>query len=314
MRTSNSGLKPLVLASAALAALAGQGQAIDRTTAPNAVDAGIAKSLEEEVGAGRGNVLTPDSSAFIIARDPFRAIRRGRQLFQRKFTMAQGVGPRVGDGTGDINTILAIGAGLADSCASCHGRPRGAAGFGGDVATRPDSRDAPHLFGLGLKEMLADEITEDLRATRDLTVQKAAQQGRTIRSPLVSKGISYGSISADPRGRVDTSRVAGVDADLRVRPFFAHGGTVSIREFIVGALQNEMGLQAVDPELMAASHGGRIVTPAGMVLDGASDAVDAPPTDDPHADPDRDGVANEIPTSVIDYMEFYFLTIFDPGP
>ena len=43
----------------------------------------------------------------------------------------------------------ALGAGLADSCAACHGRPRGSAGAGGDVATRPDSRDAPHLFGLG---------------------------------------------------------------------------------------------------------------------------------------------------------------------
>jgi hypothetical protein len=52
-----------------------------------------------------------------------------------------------------------IGAGLADSCATCHGRPRGSAGFGGNVVTRPDSRDAPHLFGAGLKEMLADEIS-----------------------------------------------------------------------------------------------------------------------------------------------------------
>jgi hypothetical protein len=34
----------------------------------------------------------------------------------------------------------------SDSCAACHGRPRGAAGFGGDVVTRPDSRDAPHLL------------------------------------------------------------------------------------------------------------------------------------------------------------------------
>ena len=101
--------------------------------------------------------MTPDSSAFIISRDPFRAIRRGRQLFQRKYTRQQGVGPLSGDGLGDIETILAIGAGLVDSCAGCHGRPRGAAGSGGDVVTRPDSRDAPHLFGLGLKEMLADK-------------------------------------------------------------------------------------------------------------------------------------------------------------
>jgi mono/diheme cytochrome c family protein len=313
MRTGTSALKLLVMASTVSASVAARGQSIDRTTAPNAVNAGIAKSIGQEIGAGRGDTQTPDSSALIIARDPFRAIRRGRQLFQRKFTVADGVGPRVGDGSGDINTTLAIGAGLADSCAACHGRPRGAAGFGGDVATRPDSRDAPHLFGLGLKEMLADEITQDLRTIRDLTVLEAAQRGRTVRKVLVSKGINYGSISADASGRVDTSRVVGVDADLRVRPFFAHGGTVSIREFVVGALQNEMGLQAVDPELMAAAHGGRMVTPAGMVLDGAKDTVEGPPTDDPHADPDRDGVAGEVPTSLVDYLEFYLLNYFRPG-
>ena len=143
-----------------------QGQLVDRTLAPNTANEGIAKSLQDQIGAGRGDWFTPDSSSFIIARDPFRAIKRGRQVFQRKFTRTQGHGPLFGDGTGNVNVDLAIGAGLSDSCASCHGRPRGSAGFGGDVATRPDSRDAPHLFGLGLKEMLADEITVGLRAIR----------------------------------------------------------------------------------------------------------------------------------------------------
>src|SRR6266705_1258787 len=127
-------------------------QLIDKNKAPNIANEGIKKTLAQQIGAGRGDLMTPDSSSFIIARDPFRAIRRGRQLFQRKFLRAQGQGPLAGpDGTGDINTNLALGAGLADSCAGCHGRPRGSAGFGGDVVTRPDSRDAPHLFGLGLK-------------------------------------------------------------------------------------------------------------------------------------------------------------------
>jgi hypothetical protein len=121
----------------------------DRTQNPNAANFGIAKSLTEQIGAGTGDWSTPDSSSFIIARDPFRAIRRGRQLFQRKFLRSQGHGPVSNDGLGDINTNLALGAGLSDSCAACHGRPRGAAGSGGDVVTRPDSRDAPHLFGLG---------------------------------------------------------------------------------------------------------------------------------------------------------------------
>jgi hypothetical protein len=285
----------------------------DKTQTPNRANEGINKSLIQQIGAGRGNVLTPDSSLFIINRDPFRAVRRGRQLFQRKFTRLQGKGPLMGDGQGDIETNLAIGAGLSDSCASCHGRPRGSAGAGGDVVTRPDSRDAPHLFGLGLKEMLADEITSDLRAIRAQAVQEATSRRRTVTKQLTSKGINYGSISVDRNGNVDTSDVEGVDADLRVRPFFLQGGTISIREFIIGAWNAEMGLQSVDPDTATASAGARVVTPSGMVLDGSTDSIEAPPTNNPLADPDGDGVTNEIPTSLVDFMEFYLLHYFKAG-
>lgn len=296
-----------------LLAVSTRGQLVDQTKAPNAAGEGIHKSLALEIGAGRGDVFTPDSSAFLIARDPFRAIRRGRQLFQRKYGRADGQGPGVGDGAGDVQTNLAIGAGLADSCAACHGRPRGAAGFGGDVATRPDSRDAPHLFGLGLKEMLADEITAELRAIRAGAIAEARRSGRPVTRSLVGKSIHYGTLTAAADGSVDTSGVRGVDPDLRVRPLFSHGGTISIREFVVGALQNEMGLQAVDPDLAAAAAGARITTPSGMVLDGSLDKVEAPPTSDPLADPDNDGVPNEIPTSLVDYYEFYLLNYFKPA-
>jgi len=238
----------------------------DRTQNPNVANFGIAKSFSQEVGAGRGSLTTPDSSAFVIARDPFRAIRRGRQIFQRKFLRIQGQGPLAGDGVGDINNNLALGAGLSDSCAGCHGRPRGAAGSGGDVVTRPDSRDAPHLFGLGLKEMLADEITNDLRAIRAQAIAEARIANRRITKTLSSKGINYGSINAGPDGTVDTNDVRGVNPDLRVRPFFLHGQKISIREFLVGAFNDEMGLQSVDPEMMQAHNGARIVTPSGMVL------------------------------------------------
>jgi hypothetical protein len=290
-------------------------QLVDTTPgkAPNNAHAGINKSLADEIGTGRGDIMTPTSSAFIIARDPFRAVRRGRQLFQRKFTRREGQGPIVGDGSGDINTNLAIGAGLSDSCALCHGRPRGSAGAGGNVVTRPDSRDAPHLFGLGVKEMLADEITSDLRALRDQAIARANSTNHQVTKELTSKGIHYGSITAHPGGLVDTSQVQGVDPDLRVRPFFAHGGTISIREFVVGAMQNEMGLQSVDPDLMSAHNGGKIVTPAGLVLDGSKDKIDGPPTDDPNADPDADGVKNEVPASLVDFLEFYLLNYFTPA-
>ncbi len=303
-----------VLGVLALLAVPVLAQLVDQTAAPNTLGEGIFKSLAEQVGAGRGDAFTPDSSAFIIARDPFRSIKRGRQLFQRKFTRAQGHGPVTGDGTGDIDTTLAIGAGLSDSCAGCHGRPRGSAGFGGDVVTRPDSRDAPHLFGLGLKEMLADEITTDLRAIRTSAIERARASGRRVTSLLVSKSIRYGWITARPDGSLDLSRVKGVDSDLRVRPFFFHGGTISIREFVVGAFQAEMGLQSVDPELDAAARTeARFTTPSGMVLDGALDRIEAPPSADPNADPDGDGISNEIPVSLIDHFEFYLLNYFKPA-
>ena len=150
----------------------------DRTQNPNVADFGIAKSLVDQIGNGTGDWSTPDSSSFIIARDPFRAIRRGRQIFQRKFLRSQGQGPLANDGVGDININLSVGAGVSDSCAGCHGRPRGAAGVGGDVVTRPDSRDAPHSFGIGLKEMLADEITSDLRLIRSQARRMAPHASR----------------------------------------------------------------------------------------------------------------------------------------
>jgi hypothetical protein len=288
-------------------------QLVDRTKAPNTANEGIAKSYQEQIGTGRGSVLEPDSSLFIIGRDPARAIRRGRQIFQRKFTRVEGQGPLDGDGAGDINGTLSIGAGLADSCAACHGRPRGSAGVGGDVATRPDSRDAPHLFGLGLKEMLADEITGELRATRTQAVQQAQQCHCTVTRNLFGKGIYYGRITASSNGSVNTSQVRGVDADLRVRPFFHHGGTISIREFLVGAFNAEMGLEAPDPDLKAAAAGAKVTTPSGMVLDGARDAIEAPPVDSTSHDNDDDGVVNEVPTSIVDFMEFYLLHYFKAG-
>ena len=297
----------MILLTCGVSVAALHAQMVDNTQATNTAQAGINKSLTDEIGAGRGSVLMPGSSLYIIDRDPFRSIRRGRQLFQRKFTAAQGVGPIEGDGVGDLNTDGAIGAGLSDSCASCHGRPRGSAGSGGNVATRPDSRDAPHLFGLGIREMLADEMTTDLRSIRDMAVAQAQQRRRSVTLKLASKGVQFGYITGNPDGSSNTSQVVGVDSDLRIKPFFSEGSTISIREFVVGALHKEMGLEdAIDPDLTAASQGGRVVTPSGMVLDGSKDKISAPPQ------PDAVN-GNEIDPALVDHLEFYLLNYFKPA-
>ena len=309
----------------------------------NAPNGCIDRSLVDQIGNGHGDEFTPGSAVYLIKRDPARSIRRGRQLFQRKFTLDEGLGPRVNPGsTGDIVSNRALGAGLADSCAACHGRPRGAAGFGGDVATFPDSRDAPHLFGLGLVEMLADEMTTELRSIRDVAINDAVT-GSTVSASsrfssrrwrkrhrngsggsddgsvtrrLVAKGIDFGEIRALPDGTVDTSGVVGVDEDLRVRPFFHHGGTASIREFIFGAFNDEMGLQATDPVLCAVTDPvvpQFMISPAGFVFDPEADNFARPPACDATADPDGDGVTGEIDPALVDHLEFYLLNYFKPG-
>jgi hypothetical protein len=310
----------------------------------------VGRSLEGQVGEGHGDELTYGSSMYLIKRDPARSIRRGRQLFQRKFSVEQGLGPRVNErGDGDIRATRALGAGLSDSCASCHGRPRGSAGFGGDVVTRPDSRDAPHLFGLGLVEMLADEITTDLRAIRARALREAREDstaaaseesssrderrcrrnrrrdcppsepppapgdGVTVR--MQSKGLDFGTLTVFADGSVDGSRLDGIDADLRIRPFFHHGETISIREFLIGAFAAEMGLQADDPILCAATDPEEPVletSPAGFVFDPSLDKFERPPGCD-HRDADRDGKRDEVDTALVDHMEFYLLNYFKPG-
>jgi hypothetical protein len=206
---------------AALLSSSASAQLIDQTRAPNIEGDGIRKSYAQQIGAGRGDWSTPDSSSFIIGRDPFRAIRRGRQLFNRKFSREQGLGPIVADGAGDINKKLELGAGMSDSCAGCHGLPRGSAGFGGTVVTRPDGRNAPHLFGLGLREMLADEITAELRARRDQAIASAQASHSNVVWPMTAKGISYGEITARFCGPVESHK------DRRRSPARAWAGTCS---------------------------------------------------------------------------------------
>jgi len=276
----------------------------------------INKSLAQEIGAGRGDQFTPNTSIFTIRRDPFRAIRRGRQLFQRKFRLAEGLGPLTNDGIGNVAFVggdPSIVAGFEDACAGCHARPRGAAGFGNDVVTRPDSRDTPHLFGLGLHEQLADEMTTALRAIRAEALNEAAATEAPVTLPLVAKGVNFGTITANPDLTFDTSGVVGVDPDLRIRPFFAHGGTISIREFLIGAFNAEMGLEGFDQDLITAANGADVTTPSGMVLSGSIDKIEIAPVGSPTEDGDLDEAVDEIPESIADVMEFYLLNYFKPA-
>lgn len=90
-----------------------------------------------------------------------------------------------------------------------------------------------------------------------------------ITKDLVAKGVHFGRITAFADGRLDTSDVQGVDSDLRIRPFFHEGLTISMREFIVGAFKDEMGLQSPDPILCAVTDPENpqvMISPSGSLI------------------------------------------------
>jgi hypothetical protein len=111
-----------------------------------------------------------------------------------------------------------------------------------------NSRGSLGMFGAGFVEMLARQITTDLRAIRDATM---AGESRA----LTSKGISYGRIARRDDGTWETSGVEGIPAtslvttgsadppSLVIRPFHQSGTVISLREFTNQAFNHHLGIQ-----------------------------------------------------------------------
>jgi hypothetical protein len=57
----------------------------------------------------------------------------------------------------------------------------------------------------------------------------------------------------------------------------------------------------------------RVTSLSGMVFDGREDRIQVPLAKTASDDPDNDGARNELPTSLVDHMEFYLLNYFKPA-
>ena len=174
----------------------------------------------------------------------------------------------------------------ANGCAGCHNAPFGIPGGGGDFVTgvfvaaqRFDFATFDHLdlssksasvdesgafttlqsignyratigmFGAGFIEMLARQMTADLQATRD-----SLAPGES--STLITKTVSFGTLSRMPSGAWDVSLVEGLPpqslrssgaADppsLIIHPFHQSGSVVSIRQFTNNAFNHHHGMQS----------------------------------------------------------------------
>ncbi len=207
-----------------------------------------------------------------LGASEFEALRSsGEHLFSAQFTVHDGVGRPMA--TQAIiptkrkrppRSEFARMAGLdANACSSCHNQPvSGGAGdfsvnvFVSEGFTQADfdssdpqfsnERNTNHLFGAGLVELLAREMTADLHQQRHEALLEAHRTSSDVRKTLVSKGVEFGFLIATPDGLIDTHRLSGVDDDLIIKPFSQKGVITSLRQFTVNALNHHHGMQATE--------------------------------------------------------------------
>jgi hypothetical protein len=197
----------------------------------------------------------------------------GAQLFHFTFTRD------VGFGGSDLPRLARFHTGRrggpdAYRCDSCHwrGGPAGAGDTADDAYLDADgntqskalARNPISLAGAGVVEILAREMTDELAA------QRRQLRGRT---ELRAKGVSFGWVSQRPDGSLDTRELAGIDADLVVRPFGWKGNLTTIREAVEDALLVHHGMESA--HLVKSAAPARIGSAGGQ-------------------DPDGDGVTDEI--------------------
>lgn len=184
------------------------------------------------------------------------------------------------------NNVNRVSAPDANSCFGCHNAPR--SGGGGDMVanvfvlgqrfdhitfdgtdgmptrgavdeqgnpvtlqTAANSRATLGMFGSGYIEMLAREITFDLRAQAN-----GLLPGQSVE--LTSKGIPFGTLARAADGTWDTSGVEGLSPgslasdgpddrpSLVIKPFHQVGAVVSLREFSNNAYNHHHGMQSTE--------------------------------------------------------------------
>ncbi len=241
-----------------------------------------------------GSVGAPWSYEAALDADPAALIARGAALFSARFTDAEGAGRPMAT-QADIPTPRRRPAAQAhqrlsgpdaSACADCHHQPiiGGAGGFATNAFTAEGARNAEfdildpqfssergttHLFGAGLIELLAREMTSDLRAQRAQAAAQARATGAPVTVALTTKGVRFGALTALPDGTLDHRALEGIDPDLMVRPFGQKGVVGTLRRFTVTALNAHHGMQAAE------RFGARWTGAEDFDADGVADELEA---------------------------------------
>jgi hypothetical protein len=186
-----------------------------------------------------------------------RMFEAGSLLFHAEFNGLDGVGILRREDGSRVDRLAPPGprGPHSQACSECHNMPfAAAAGLAHSTVseakkgtTLVNVRSVPSLFGNGILQLLAQEMTEELQAIRDeaAAAAKAAPGERVVRD-LASKGTRFGSIAATALAggqvRFDLSGVSGIDPDLVVKPMDWKGDAPLVRNITLGAAAGGMGM------------------------------------------------------------------------
>lgn len=207
------------------------------------------------IALGCGSVIAATSQS----QDPNLLVEQGRQLFSKAFKVQEGFGYKLGSAeTVIVNRQLGPD---AKSCLECHAQG-GFGGAGGDRKNvwvgidagierrveRANIRNSTAIWGDGAVQALAQEMTAELQHQRKEAISQAKASGQTVTIALMTKGVSFGSLTASPDGSVNLSKLEGVDKGLVIKAFHAKGTRETIRRFTLEAAWRHHGIES--PEIL----------------------------------------------------------------
>src|SRR5262245_15686300 len=177
------------------------------------------------------NVFPDHGLAARSADGAARMVVAGEALFRARFNAADG-GARpaaTGDSKPTPRAPVAIEFSRtsgpdAGSCFACHNQPDvgGSGDFvanvfvGAHFASQPitsiatedtSERNTISMFGSGAIEMLAREMTTELRSLRDRALETVQRTGRPLRVELQTKGVRFGALTIRADATIDATRL-----------------------------------------------------------------------------------------------------------
>ncbi|KAK3606975.1 hypothetical protein CHS0354_018571 [Potamilus streckersoni] len=195
-------------------------------------------------------------------------ISAGKALFQARFTLNEGAGRPAATSSemptkrpkSDTPALFRTSGPDANSCQGCHNTPvsGGAGDFTANAFVAPQDieydfdtvnpelsmeRGTTALQGAGLLELLSREMTAELHKIRADALREARAQKQPVTKPLLTKSVSFGSLTANPDGTLDFSKIQGIHPDLIIKPFSQKAVVMSLRHFSVTAMNVHHGMQ-----------------------------------------------------------------------